>query len=42
MELDVAWAGYANAQLAQRIEPILQEVLLERGLAEAQTGGQLA
>jgi len=42
VELDVAWAGYANAQLAQRIEPILQEVLLERGLAEAQTGGQLA
>ncbi len=42
VELDVSWAGYANAQLARRIEPIMQEVLLERGLAEVQTGGQLA
>ncbi len=39
VELNVAWAGYANAQLAQRIGPILQEVLLERGLANGQTGG---
>jgi fructose-1,6-bisphosphatase/inositol monophosphatase family enzyme len=39
VELDVAWAGYANANLAQRIEPILKEVLLERGLANVQLGG---
>jgi hypothetical protein len=40
VELDVAWAGYANAHIAQRIEPILREVLLERGLANVQAGGQ--
>ncbi len=42
VESDVAWAGYANAELARRIEPILQEVLMERGVAVVQSGGQLA
>jgi hypothetical protein len=31
-EADVAWIGYANRQLHQRIEPILQELVAAHGL----------
>ena len=32
VEADVAWAGYANAQIRRQIEPLLQRALSERGL----------
>lgn len=31
---DVAWAGYANAQIRRQIEPLLQQALRERGWLE--------
>jgi fructose-1,6-bisphosphatase/inositol monophosphatase family enzyme len=33
VNLDVAWAGFANAELARSIEPVLHDVLNRRGLA---------
>ncbi len=33
VELDVAWAGFANTELAKSIEPILRDVLVKRSLA---------
>ena len=32
IETDVAWAGYANTALRERIEPALQAALRRRGL----------
>ena len=32
VEPDVAWAGYANAQIRAQIEPLLQDALFRRGL----------
>jgi fructose-1,6-bisphosphatase/inositol monophosphatase family enzyme len=32
LEADVAWVGYANAQIRQQIEPLLQGALRKRGL----------
>ena len=32
VEADVAWVGYANAQIRAQIEPLLQSALRERGL----------
>jgi fructose-1,6-bisphosphatase/inositol monophosphatase family enzyme len=32
VDSDVAWVGYANAELRARIEPVLQRVLRRRGL----------
>jgi hypothetical protein len=29
---DVAWVGYANLRLAERIEPLLKAALARRGL----------
>ena len=34
VEADVAWVGYANAQIRTQIEPSLQSALRERGLLE--------
>ena len=31
---DVAWIGYANERIREQIEPVLREVLLNRGLVE--------
>lgn len=33
VEPDIAWAGYANAEIRREIEPLLQRVLKERGLS---------
>jgi len=35
LEADVAWIGYANAQLRSRMEPIVQSVLRRHGLLPA-------
>lgn len=35
VEPDVAWAGYANAQIRAQIEPLLHRALFERGLLPA-------
>ena len=32
VEPDVAWAGYANAQIREQIEPLLRKALIRRGL----------
>ncbi len=34
VDADVAWVGYANERLRQQIEPVLQSVLVERGLLQ--------
>lgn len=34
VEADVAWIGYANAQVRAQVEPVLQQVLRQRGLIE--------
>jgi hypothetical protein len=34
VEPDVAWTGYANAQIREQIEPLLRNALLRRGLLE--------
>ena len=34
VESDVAWVGYANAQIRSRIEPLLQDALRARGLTD--------
>jgi hypothetical protein len=34
VESDVAWIGYANAAIAERVSPALRDVLRERGLLE--------
>ena len=34
VEPDVAWTGYANAQIRDQIEPLLRNALLRRGLLE--------
>lgn len=38
VDAEVAWAGYANARLRARIEPLLQEALRERGWPDAGPG----
>ena len=30
----VAWAGYANAEIHRLVQPVLQELLCQRGLLE--------
>lgn len=37
LQTDVAWVGYANAHIRASVEPVLQEVLRERGLDRAWT-----
>ena len=37
VEADVAWAGYANAQIRYQIEPLLQTALRKRGLIGTKT-----
>jgi hypothetical protein len=32
VEPDVAWAGYANAQIRAQVEPLLRAALVRRGL----------
>jgi hypothetical protein len=32
VEADVAWVGYANAQIQAQVEPLLQAALQRRGL----------
>ncbi len=39
VEPDVAWAGYANAQIRAQIEPLLQAALISRGLLENSEAG---
>jgi fructose-1,6-bisphosphatase/inositol monophosphatase family enzyme len=34
LEADIAWAGYANQQIREQIEPLLQSALKKRGLME--------
>ena len=34
VEPDVAWVGYANAQIRSRIEPLLQDALRAGGLTD--------
>jgi hypothetical protein len=34
VEPDVAWAGYANAQVREQIEPLLRAALARRGLLQ--------
>jgi fructose-1,6-bisphosphatase/inositol monophosphatase family enzyme len=34
VDLDVAWAGYANPDLERKIAPVLREILVRRGLVE--------
>ncbi len=38
-EADVAWVGYANGQLQESIEPLLQALLEEQGLASNPAAG---
>lgn len=38
LEADVAWVGYANQQIRDRIEPLLQQALRARGLLSNGTG----
>ena len=34
VEADIAWAGYANQQIREEIEPLMQRALRKRGLLE--------
>ncbi len=38
VESEVAWVGFANAELKRTIEPVLQAVLAQRGLTLAHSG----
>jgi hypothetical protein len=42
VEPDVAWAGYANAQIRAQIEPLLQAALARRGLLREDEVGRIS